>query len=103
MPTPTKLNTVVIEAPVIEITTSNKEVIDVDALEEENCRQMEVKVAAMKARNDMIVKKKKAKADQKKVEEECKVKRIANEVAEVKQIADEAIEAKCIADEAAEA
>ncbi len=36
MSTPTKSNTAATEAPVIEITASDEEVIDVDALEEEN-------------------------------------------------------------------
>jgi len=75
----------------------------VDTLKEENCCQMQAKITAVKAHNDAVAKKKVAKAKQKKVEEECKAKCIANKVAEVKWIADEAIEAKCIADEAAEA
>src|SRR6266481_1965264 len=103
MPTPTQLNTVTIEAPVIEITASDEEVINVDALEEENCRQSEAKIAAAKARNDAIAKKKKAKAEQKRVEEEREAKRVADKAAEAKCIADEAIEAKRVADEAAEA
>src|SRR6266481_2829396 len=100
MSTPSKSNTAAIEAPVIEITASDEEVIDVDTLEEENCRQSEAKIAAAKARNDTIAKKKKAKAKQKRVEEEREAKHVANEVAEAKRIVDEAIEAKRIADEA---
>src|SRR6266481_4380458 len=103
MSTPSKSNMAAIEAPVIEITTSDEEVIDVDALEEENRRQSEVKVAAAKARNDTIAKKKKAKAEQKRIDEECEAKRVADEAAEAKRIADEAIEAKRITDEAIEA
>src|SRR6266481_5759329 len=103
MSTPSKSNTATIEAPVIEITASDEEVIDVDALEEENRRQSEAKIAAMKARNDAIAKKKKAKAEQKWVKEEREAKRVADKAAEVKRIADEAIEAKRITDEAAEA
>src|SRR6266481_1729710 len=100
MSTPSKSNTATIEAPVIEITASDEEVIDVDALEEENRRQSEAKIAAAKARNDTIAKKKKAKAEQKRVEEERKAKRVADEVAEAKRVADEANEAKRIANEA---
>ena len=37
MSTPSKSNTAAIEVPVIEITASDEEVIDVDTLEEENC------------------------------------------------------------------
>ena len=37
MSTPLKSNMAAIEAPVIEITASDEEVINVDALEEENC------------------------------------------------------------------
>src|SRR6266481_3396870 len=102
MSTPSKSNTAAIEVPVIEITASDEEVIDVDALEEENRQQSKAKVAAAKAWNDAIAKKKKAKAEQKRIEEECEVKRVADEAAEAKRIADEAIEAKRIADEAAE-
>src|SRR6266481_5853410 len=101
MSTPSKLNMAANEAPVIEITTSDEEVIDMDALEEENRRQSKAKIVAAKARNDAIAKKKKAKAEQKQVEEEREVKRVADEAAEAKRIADEAIEAKRIADEAA--
>src|SRR6266481_3861681 len=100
MSTPSKSNTATIEAPVIEITASDEEVIDVDALEEENCQQSEAKVAAAKAQNGAIAKKKKAKAKQKRIDEECEVKRIADEEHEAKCIADEVAEAKCIADEA---
>src|SRR6266481_4742409 len=100
MSTPSKSNTAATEVPVIKITASDKEVIDMDALEEENCRQSEVKVAAAKARNDAIVKKKKAKAEQKRIEEEREAKRIADKAAEAKRVADEAAEAQKIADEA---
>ena len=65
MSTPMKLNTAATEVPVIKITASDEEVIDMDALEEENHQQSEAKVAAVKARNDAIAKKKKAKAKQK--------------------------------------
>src|SRR6266481_5443847 len=99
MSTPSKSNTAAIEAPVIEITASDEEVIDVDALEEENCQQSEAKIVAAKARNDAIAKKKKAKAKQKQIEEE----RVADEAIEAKHIADEAAEAKRVADKAAEA
>ena len=51
--TPTKLNTATIEVPVTKtIASDEEEVINVDALEEENCCQMEVKVVATKVRND---------------------------------------------------
>ena len=56
----------------------------------------------MKARNDVIAKKKKAKAEQKQIDEEHEAKRIADEAAEVKWIADKAIEAKRVVDEVAE-
>src|SRR6266481_6401385 len=102
MSTPSKLNTAAIEAPVIKITASDEEVIDVDALEEENRQQSEAKIAAAKAQNDAITKKKKAKAEQKRIDEECEWKRIADEAIEAKRIADEAIEAKWVTDEVAE-
>src|SRR6266481_9908478 len=70
MSTPSKSNTAAIEVPVIKITASDEEVIDVDVLEEENRRQSEAKIAAAKAQNDAIMKKKKAKAEQKRIEEE---------------------------------
>ena len=57
----------------------------------------------MKVRNDTIVKKKKANAEQKRIDEEHEAKHIADEVAKAKQIVDEAIEAKRVADEAVEA
>ena len=50
-----------------------------------------MKIAAAKARNDAIVKKKKAKAEQKRIKEERKAKHVADEAAEAKQITDEAI------------
>ena len=78
MSTPSKSNTAVIEAPVIEITTSDEEVIDVDALEQENRRQSEAKIAAAKAWNDVIVKKKKAKAEQKRIDEEREARHLAD-------------------------
>ena len=82
MSTPTKLNTAMNEAPVTEpITLDEEEVIDVDALEEENLCQIQAKIAATKAKNDAIAKKKKVKedqqqikAEQKKADEEQKVK-----------------------------
>ena len=57
MSTPTKSNTVRNEAPVTEpIASDEKEVIDMDALEEENRCQMQVKIAATKVKNDTIAK-----------------------------------------------
>src|SRR6266481_786438 len=94
MSTPSKSNMATIEAPVIEITASDEEVIDVDALEEENCQQSKAKFVAAKARNDAITKKKKAKAEQKRIDEEREAKHVADEAAKAKRIVDEAIEAK---------
>ena len=51
MSSPMKLNMAAIEVPVVEsIISDEEEVINMDALEEENCCQMEAKAAATKAK-----------------------------------------------------
>src|SRR6266481_4777525 len=84
MSSPSKSNTAMIEAPVTEpIPSDEEDVIDVNALEKEAHHQMQARVAVVKAINDEITKKKKAKEDQlkeeqKKAEEEAEAKWIAN-------------------------